>query len=153
MKEISDELYNKLRYLGIIDESGVRGRNFGAADYNEDHICTPWAIFLDHPDLNFWEQDIIKRILRRKDTDPRRLELQKMIHDCEEMLRQIDVTEEEENVFEGLFCPTDPLDKEILPFCKKISEALPEGTQVFVTKDGFSSFNPVMEKEEDLNFE
>lgn len=87
MKEISDELYAKLEYLGIIDESGVRGRNFGASDYNE-HIIMPWTIFLDHPELNFWEQDIIKRILRRKDTDPRTMELDKIIHDCEEMLRQ-----------------------------------------------------------------
>lgn len=90
MKQISDELYAQLEYLGIIDETNVRGRNFGASDYNE-HLITPWAIFLDHPELNFWEQDIIKRILRRKDTDPRELELDKIIHDAQEMKRQITI--------------------------------------------------------------
>lgn len=93
-KIIPNELYDKLVYLGIIDDTGVRGRNFGASDYNEGHICTPWAIFLDHPELTFWDQDIIKRLLRQKDGDPRELEYKKIIHDCEERLRQLQCIKE-----------------------------------------------------------
>lgn len=97
MKEISDELYNKLEYLGIIDSSGVRGRNFGSSDYNEGHIISPWVIFLDHPNLTFWDKDIIKRLLRQKDGDPRELEYHKIIHDCEERLRQIDIKKRQQS--------------------------------------------------------
>lgn len=91
MKEISDELYAALERLGIIDDTGVRGRNFGASDYNKGHLISPWVIFLDHPELTFWDMDIIKRILRQKDGDPRELEYRKIIHDCEERLRQLKV--------------------------------------------------------------
>lgn len=93
MKEISDKLYNRLRYLGIIDESGVRGRNFGASDYNE-HTITVWSIWLDYPKLSTFKKMMIKYLLREKDTDPEELDIKKVIHYGEERLRQIAIEKE-----------------------------------------------------------
>lgn len=90
MKEISDELYERLEYLGIIDETGVRGRNFGASDYNE-HTITVWSIWLDYPKLSEFKKMIIKYCLREKDTDPEEMDLNKIIHYAQERLRQISV--------------------------------------------------------------
>jgi len=95
MKQITDELYNRLEYLGVIDNTGVRGRNFGASDYNE-YIITPWAIWLDHPNLSVFKQMIIKYALREKDTDPEIMDLQKIIHYAQERIRQIQVKEKQE---------------------------------------------------------
>lgn len=89
MKEISDELYYKLTYLGIIDEeSDVRSHNVGKSDYSK-HIIQPWSIWLDY-NLNPWNADIVKRVLRHKDDTPRREDYQKIIHICQELIRQED---------------------------------------------------------------
>jgi len=40
--------------------------------------------------LNPWDADIIKRVLRKKGADPRRLDYEKIIHICQERIRQID---------------------------------------------------------------
>lgn len=90
---IPKSLYDKLCYLGIIDASGVRGHNFGSSDYNENHLISPWSIFLDHPDLDFWDMDIIKRVLRKKDSDPRLLDYKKIKHDAEEKIRQLEFSQ------------------------------------------------------------
>lgn len=91
MKEISDELYAKLKYLGIINESNgdnVRSFNIGKSNYSE-HIIQPWSIWLDW-NLNAWDADIIKRILRNKEGETRAMDYKKIIHICQECLRQID---------------------------------------------------------------
>lgn len=64
MKEISDELYDKLDKLGLIPND-VRKSNVGKSDYSE-HLIQPWSIWLDY-DLNPWDADIVKRILRTKE--------------------------------------------------------------------------------------
>lgn len=90
MKEISDELYAKLKYLGIINEdSNVRDHNIGESNYSE-HTIQPWTIWIDYPELTSWDHDIIKRILRDKYTEPRRKDYEKIIHICQERIRQID---------------------------------------------------------------
>lgn len=89
-KLIDADLYDRLEYLGIIDNSGVRGRNFGASDYNE-HTITVWSIWLDYPNLSEFEKMMIKYILREKDDDPKELDLWKVIHYAEERLRQLEV--------------------------------------------------------------
>ena len=91
MKEIDDKLYAKLRYLGIINEEnteGVRTFNIGTSDYCS-HIIQPWAIWLDW-NLNPWDADIIKRVLRHKLGEPRRQDYEKIIHICQECIRQIE---------------------------------------------------------------
>ena len=91
MKEISDELYNKLSYLGIInpeDEVDIRSFNIGKSDYST-HLIQPWTIWLSYPNLTSWDHDIIKRVLRTKEGESRKMDYEKIIHDCNERIRQL----------------------------------------------------------------
>lgn len=91
---IPESLYDQLCYLGIIDISGVRNHNGGKSDYaTSGSLIQPWTIWLDHPRLTAWDKDIIKRVLREKEGDSRRLDYEKIIHICQERIRQIDVLE------------------------------------------------------------
>ena len=86
-RKIDEETYKTLMRLGILDTS-VRSYNRGASDYSQ-HIIQPWTIWQDY-NLNPWDADIVKRILRTKQGDSRRLDYEKIIHICEERIRQID---------------------------------------------------------------
>ena len=88
--EINDELYQKLYYLGVIDDSqdNIRCNNVGDSDYSK-HIIQPWSVWLDW-DLNPWDADIVKRVLRTKGTDSRKLDYEKIIHVAKERIRQLD---------------------------------------------------------------
>ena len=90
MKEINDELYAKLEHLGIINDenNNVRNNNVGTSDYSE-HIIQPWTIWLDW-NLNPWDADIIKRVLRNKFGESRKQDYEKIIHICQERIRQIE---------------------------------------------------------------
>lgn len=96
MKEISDELYAKLEYLGII-QNEVRSHNVGKSNYSE-HTIQPYSIWIDW-DLNPWDADIVKRVLRTKKecgmsfNQSRKMDYEKIIHICKERIRQIDVVE------------------------------------------------------------
>jgi len=100
-KQISARLYKELERLGIIDNSGVRNDNAGTSNYSK-HFIQPWTIWIDYPELNSWDHDIIKRVLRQKvdagysEAEQRKLDYKKIIHDCEECIRQIEVTEKQE---------------------------------------------------------
>lgn len=87
--EINDELYQKLYYLGIINNSqdNIRSNNIGASDYSK-HIIQPWSVWLDW-NLNPWDADIVKRICRHKDGEDDKTKYEKIIHICQERLRQI----------------------------------------------------------------
>ena len=91
MKEISDKLYADLEYLGIIDDC-VRSHNVGKSNYSE-RLIQPWTIWLSYPELTSFDHDIIKRVLRTKEGDSRRMDYEKIIHICKERIRQIDVVE------------------------------------------------------------
>ena len=84
---LDEDTYQALMRLGILDTS-VRSYNRGASDYSR-HIIQPWTIWQDY-NLNPWDADIVKRILRTKQGDSRRLDYEKIIHICEERIRQID---------------------------------------------------------------
>ena len=86
--EISDQLANRLKQLGILDDSDTREYNIGASDYSK-HLIQPWSIWLEYK-LNPWDADIVKRVLRTKAGDPRRLDYEKILHICQERIRQID---------------------------------------------------------------
>ena len=92
MKEISDKLYSKLLYLGIIEENqdfnSVRTFNVGTSDYST-HIIQPWSIWLDW-NLNPWDADIVKRVLRSKIGSSRKEDYEKIIHISQERIRQIE---------------------------------------------------------------
>ena len=69
----------------------VRSHNVGSSDYAK-HKIQPWDIWLEYG-LNPWEADIIKRVLRRKEGQSRREDLEKVIHIAQELIRQIDAGE------------------------------------------------------------
>jgi len=78
-----------LTSLGLLSgESTHRGRNVGASDY-ASHVIQPWSIWKDYQ-LNPWDADIIKRVLRIKEGDSRKLDYQKIMHICEERIAQLD---------------------------------------------------------------
>jgi hypothetical protein len=95
MEEISDKLYADLEYLGIIDDC-VRSHNVGKSNYSE-RLIQPWTIWLSYPELTSFDHDIIKRVLRTKEGDSRRMDYEKIIHICKERIRQIDVVERYKN--------------------------------------------------------
>lgn len=70
------------------DSGGVRSHNVGASDYSK-HKIQPWDIWIEYK-LNPWDADIVKRVLRSKSTDSRRLDYEKIIHICQERIRHID---------------------------------------------------------------
>ncbi len=69
------------------EEVSVRDHNVGESDYAQRTI-QPWDIWLEY-DLNPWDADIIKRVLRDK-PGQRRLDYEKIKHICDERIRQID---------------------------------------------------------------
>jgi len=94
--KIDYSLYKRLKYLGIIhnhEEKDVRSFNVGNSDYSK-HTIQPWAIWLDYPGLTGWDQDIIKRVLRNKKGESREMDYEKIIHNCEERLRQLKIEKE-----------------------------------------------------------
>lgn len=72
----------------------VRNHNVGKSDYAK-HKIQPWDIWIEYR-LNPFDADIVKRILRTKDEagctteESRKLDYQKIIHICQERIRQID---------------------------------------------------------------
>ena len=71
----------------------VRDRNGGSSNYAE-HKIQPWDIWLEY-NLNGFDADIVKRVLRTKDdpsmtpTEQRILDYQKIKHVCDERVRQL----------------------------------------------------------------
>lgn len=89
---IPKQLHDKLMTLGLLPDennsySQCRNGNEGASNYSS-RIIQPWAIWMDW-ELNPWDADIIKRTLRTKETDGRALDYKKIIHICNERLRQL----------------------------------------------------------------
>lgn len=70
-------------------QEDVRSYNVGQSDYAK-HKIQPWDIWLEY-NLNPWDADIVKRILRTKETDSRKLDYEKIIHIAKERIRQLDL--------------------------------------------------------------
>lgn len=72
----------------------IREYNVGNSDYSK-HKIQPWDIWREY-DLNPWDADIVKRILRTKEEpgkskeDSRIMDYEKIIHICKERIRQIE---------------------------------------------------------------
>ena len=94
---IDFELYKELKKLGIIhdckEEVDIRSFNIGNSNYSK-HIIQPWSIWLDYPELTSWDHDIIKRVLRTKKGESRMMDYEKIIHDCNERIRQLKLEQE-----------------------------------------------------------
>ena len=86
MKEISDKLYHQLKRLGIID-ADTRSHNVGASDYSK-HLFQPWTAWIEY-NLNAFDADILKRVLRTKEGEDRITDYEKIIHICQERIRQL----------------------------------------------------------------
>lgn len=93
-KQIEEDLYNKLNELGLIPND-VRKGNIGKSDYSK-HLIQPWSIWIDY-DLNPWDADIVKRVLRTKEEsgmserDARIMDYEKIKHICDERIRQLEL--------------------------------------------------------------
>lgn len=96
MKEIDDITYNKLEELGLINSDWTRMTNVGTSNYS-DHVIQPWSIWLDW-NLNPFDADIIKRVLRTKKDTHRAEDYRKIIHICEERIRQLKVEDTQKGV-------------------------------------------------------
>ena len=68
--------------------SNVRDYNIGKSDYAK-HKIQPWDIWLEFG-LNPWDADIVKRVLRTKEGEDRKLDYEKIIHVCRERIRQLE---------------------------------------------------------------
>ena len=89
--EIDNEIYKRLKIRGLLPDK-VRDHNVGESDYSA-HIIQPWSIWIDYA-LNPWDADIVKRVLRTKQGEDRKQDYHKIIHICEERIRQIDAVRE-----------------------------------------------------------
>lgn len=104
----------------------VQSYNVGKSDYSK-HAIQPWDIWKEY-NLNPWDADIVKRVLRTKEGEPRAVDYEKIIHICKyriaelskEVLKETKVTtpaEEEKPVWDGesddttVFC----LDETMMP--------------------------------------
>ena len=65
----------------------TRDYNIGKSDYAQ-HKIQPWDIWKEY-NLNPWDADIVKRVLRTKEGEARSLDYQKIIHICRERIRQL----------------------------------------------------------------
>ena len=66
----------------------IRGYNVGESDYSK-HKIQPWDLWIEYK-LNPFDADIVKRVLRHKKTDSRKMDYEKIIHICKERIRQIE---------------------------------------------------------------
>lgn len=92
-KEDIKTLYSK-EATGIMEkiekekkENDVRSYNVGNSDYSK-HKIQPWDIWKEYH-LNPWDADIIKRVLRTKEGEDRKMDYEKIIHICKERINQL----------------------------------------------------------------
>ena len=62
--------------------------NVGGSNYASLGI-QPWEIWR-RAGLNPWDADIVKRVLRTKEGDSRKMDYEKIIHICQERIAQLD---------------------------------------------------------------
>ena len=67
--------------------SNVRDYNVGKSDYSK-HKIQPWDIWKEY-NLNPWDADIVKRVLRTKEGEDRKLDYEKIIHVCKYRISEL----------------------------------------------------------------
>lgn len=65
----------------------VRSYNVGKSDYSK-HAIQPWDIWKEY-NLNPWDADIVKRVLRSKEGEARTLDYEKIIHICKYRIAEL----------------------------------------------------------------
>lgn len=89
----------------------VRSYNVGKSDYAK-HAIQPWDIWKEY-NLNPWDADIVKRVLRTKEGEDRKLDYEKIIHVCQERIRQLEaertdaIGENDEPDYKTVMCPSE----------------------------------------------
>lgn len=80
--KLNAEEIEHLLDLGILKtaEGGCQSYHIGKSDYS-GHIIQPWNIWREY-NLNPWDADIVKRVLRNKEGEERTLDYEKIIHIC-----------------------------------------------------------------------
>lgn len=95
--------------------SNVRDYNVGKSDYSK-HKIQPWDIWKEY-NLNPWDADIVKRVLRTKEGEDRKLDYEKIIHVCQERIRQLEAERLEDNDepdYKTVICPSEKDKPELL---------------------------------------
>lgn len=98
--------------------SSVRDYNAGKSDYSK-HRIQPWDIWKEYS-LNPWDADIVKRVLRTKEGEDRKLDYEKIIHVCQERIRQLEagrlgaVEDNGEPGYKTVICPSEKDKPELL---------------------------------------
>lgn len=67
--------------------NNVRDYNIGKSDYAK-HKIQPWDIWKEY-NLNPWDADIVKRVLRTKEGEPRAVDYEKIIHICKYRIAEL----------------------------------------------------------------
>lgn len=65
----------------------VQSYNVGKSDYAK-HAIQPWDIWKEY-NLNPWDADIVKRVLRTKEGEDRKLDYEKIIHVCKYRIAEL----------------------------------------------------------------
>lgn len=65
----------------------VQNYNVGKSDYSK-HAIQPWDIWKEY-NLNPWDADIVKRVLRSKEGEARTLDYEKIIHICKYRISEL----------------------------------------------------------------
>ena len=65
----------------------VQSYNVGKSDYSK-HKIQPWDIWKEY-NLNPWDADIVKRVLRSKEGEPRTVDYEKIIHICKYRIAEL----------------------------------------------------------------
>lgn len=68
-------------------QTDTRSYNVGTSDYSK-HTIQPWDIWIEYG-LNPFDADIVKRVLRRKAGEDRVTDYKKIMHICQERIRQL----------------------------------------------------------------
>lgn len=98
--------------------NNVRDYNIGKSDYAK-HKIQPWDIWKEY-NLNPWDADIVKRVLRTKEGEDRKLDYEKIIHVCQERIRQLEaertevIEESDEPDYKTVICPSEKDKPELL---------------------------------------
>lgn len=73
----------------------VQSYNIGKSDYSK-HAIQPWDIWKEY-NLNPWDADIVKRVLRSKEGEARTLDYEKIIHICKYRIAELSKEVSKEN--------------------------------------------------------